>query len=237
MALVIHAGGWLSNEKRLGEVEIPGLTSTYVPVSYIEPIELIRKECKKKGYQIKKESYALSKMSKRMFGVIDIDRGTSEEGWAIGIRNSYDKSISFGLCSGLRTFVCDNLAFSGELLYKHKHTKGVSVRTAIEEVFSSGSLEREFEERLRELEHIKKQKISEEKAAWMTLTGVSYGVIPIRDTLRVMEEYRKPREEFREWVGTMYGWSSAVTSIAQKYSPVRQIESYLALDKLLRIMR
>jgi hypothetical protein len=237
MALVIHAGGWLSNEKKLREVEIPALTSTYVPVPYIEPIEMLRKECKKKGYQIKKESYALSKMSKRMFGVIDIDRGTSDEGWAIGIRNSYDKSISFGLCSGLRTFVCDNLAFSGDLLYIHRHTKGVSVEGAIEKVFNNGDLEASFDRRLKELEYIKEQRITEEEAAWLTLTSISYGVVPLKDSLKVMERYTTPKREFEEWIGTMYGWASAVTNVAQAYKPMRQMDTYMGLDKLLRAVR
>ena len=61
------------------------------------------------------EEYAVSFDGMKMFGVLDLE--TQMEGcrFSIGIRNSHDKSIRLGLTSGLRVFVCSNMAFSGEL--------------------------------------------------------------------------------------------------------------------------
>jgi hypothetical protein len=48
-----------------------------------------------------------------------------EMGVSIGIRNSYDKSMSIGVALGGRVFVCDNLCISGEIKIVRKHTPSV----------------------------------------------------------------------------------------------------------------
>jgi hypothetical protein len=60
-----------------------------------------------------------------MFGIWDLNGGSDELCWSIGIRNSMDKSMALGITAGTRVFVCDNLAFSGEFVEFRKHTKGL----------------------------------------------------------------------------------------------------------------
>jgi hypothetical protein len=43
----------------------------------------------------------------------------------VGLRNSHDKRFPAGLVVGASVFVCDNLAFSGEIVVTRKHTKGI----------------------------------------------------------------------------------------------------------------
>jgi len=71
---------------------------------------------------ITQEQYGLSRKSQQMFGVIRLDSGHPDNGLSIGLRNSYDKSLSVGFASGASVFVCDNLCFSGEsgeIIRKH----------------------------------------------------------------------------------------------------------------------
>lgn len=74
-------------------------------------------------------------------GAIQEETGTEQEidclackgtGWenpeigvSVGIRNSYDKSMSIGVALGGRVFVCDNLMVSGEIKIVRKHTPSV----------------------------------------------------------------------------------------------------------------
>jgi len=44
-------------------------------------------------------------------------------GWAVGLRNSHDKTFPAGLVAGTRVFVCDILAFSGLIQIRRKHTR------------------------------------------------------------------------------------------------------------------
>jgi hypothetical protein len=43
----------------------------------------------------------------------------------VGLRNSHDKSYQASLALGSRVFVCDNLAFSGEVTIARKHTSHI----------------------------------------------------------------------------------------------------------------
>ncbi len=79
------------------------------------------------------EEYAVSKDGMKMFGVLDLEPllvpGCR---FAIGIRNSHDKSMRLGLSIGARVLVCMNMAFQGDfqpLLVKH--SKSFSLVDAI----------------------------------------------------------------------------------------------------------
>jgi hypothetical protein len=50
----------------------------------------------------------------RMFGVIDLSSGFDGCRFAIGLRNSHDKSLRLSCTVGLRVFVYENLAFHGK---------------------------------------------------------------------------------------------------------------------------
>ena len=52
--------------------------------------------------------------------------GDSAFSQVIGIRNSHNKRLAAGLVSGTSEFVCDNLAFSGEIRVTHKHTSAIN---------------------------------------------------------------------------------------------------------------
>jgi hypothetical protein len=50
----------------------------------------------------------------KMFGVLDLETEMHGCRFAIGLRNSHDKSMRLGLTVGYRVFVCSNMAFSGD---------------------------------------------------------------------------------------------------------------------------
>src|SRR6185295_13974528 len=61
---------------------------------------------------------------RQMFGVLSCRNGRPDQDYclAIGLRSSYDRTLSVGLAAGSRVFCCDNLAFSGEVQAARKHT-------------------------------------------------------------------------------------------------------------------
>ena len=60
-------------------------------------------------------------------------------------KNSYDKSISFGLAAGLNVFVCINGMVSGELSYKRKHTGDANINVIDYVKFSMDELVNNYE--------------------------------------------------------------------------------------------
>src|SRR5262249_51988652 len=100
-------------------------TGTYVPLPYESFVMRVEKQLTVEGITIKEERLALSGNGLRLFGLLALSiQGARQDdyGCVLGLRNSYDKSVSSGLCIGASVFVCDNLSFSGEVTFTRKHT-------------------------------------------------------------------------------------------------------------------
>jgi hypothetical protein len=98
----------------LAQIPVPEATLTHRPVPHHVIVEALVETLSFRHIGVVNEEYAVSFDGMKMFGVLDLE--TQMEGcrFSIGIRNSHDKSIRLGLTSGLRVFVCSNMAFSGE---------------------------------------------------------------------------------------------------------------------------
>ena len=121
-----QCGGRIVNFDEIASVPLPQQTNTYVPVGYEDLVVNTKKIADRllNEYTFVKDQYALSggeNKDQRMFAVLQYESTKNPEmGYAIGIRSSYDKSMSNGFCSGAQIFVCDNLMFRGEVTYMRK---------------------------------------------------------------------------------------------------------------------
>src|SRR5436305_1172204 len=51
---------------------------------------------------------------------------------ALGLRTANNKTMTIQLCAGLAVFVCDNLAFRGDMIaLRRKHTSGLNLRAEL----------------------------------------------------------------------------------------------------------
>jgi len=62
---------------------------------------------------------------------------TEEGGAAVGLRTSNDKSLALQIAIGYRTFVCDNMAFAGDLIaLRRKHTGNLDIHKELAEAIT-----------------------------------------------------------------------------------------------------
>lgn len=120
----------LLGKNRVNEVEVLAVpdvpfTKTFHPVHHREIIKAIKQSLGAFGLDIVKAEYVLAAEGKKMFSVWDLSEGSSEMCWSLGIRNSLDRSLAFGITCGSRVFLCENLAFSGEYITFRRHTSGL----------------------------------------------------------------------------------------------------------------
>src|SRR5439155_3721915 len=120
--LIAHCGATLMDREGLQALETPPPTDSWTPIPHYELVQALDGQLRARGINIVKESFAIQKA--KLFGVIDTDYQVAEEGGAaIGIRTSNDKSLALQLAIGFRNFVCDNMAFAGDLIaLRRKHT-------------------------------------------------------------------------------------------------------------------
>lgn len=125
--LILHCGGKAADRLALAEVIVPEQTDTYHPVPHLNLVEKIDGIARDLLHrELVRESFGLAREGKQMFGVLTYRNGDDEDmGLSIGIRNSYDKTMSIGVALGGRVFVCDNLVIAGQIRIVRKHTQGV----------------------------------------------------------------------------------------------------------------
>ena len=121
--MVLHCGASHASEEEIKAVPLPEKTQTYTPVAHWDLISQVRALATDYlDLPVAREQFGLNNAGKQLFGVITLDAGHAERGLSMGLKNSYNKSLGMGFCSGAQVFVCDNLAFSGEEVVLRRHT-------------------------------------------------------------------------------------------------------------------
>ena len=106
-------GGGHTDRATVFALQPPPETRSWKPVAYADAVSQLHATARSSGMELVSEQFSLNKAGTQMFHVSQWDHGTEESGLAIGLRQSYDKSLALGVASGARVMVCDNLCFAG----------------------------------------------------------------------------------------------------------------------------
>jgi hypothetical protein len=213
--LMLHCGGQLKTREEVFAVPVPEATATYVPLSYESFLTRITKQLAIEGMIIRQEHFALAKAGQRMFGLFSLEMpGHSQQDYrcVLGLRNSYDKSISSGICVGATVFVCDNLSFNGEVSFTRKHTVNLmrDLSWLITETVSQ--LPSKFMKQSATFEMYRKTELSDRDAHDLVIQLVDAGAINVGDIRAVLKEWREPRHlEFARHGKTAWRLFNAAT--------------------------
>jgi hypothetical protein len=135
--LMLHAGAIKSTREYLATLPTPApIGSRHFPTPHSEFVDLVTRSVKDHGYEIQAEQFGVTPNGDRFFGLMEIARHVEGEyipkskGYAlnIGLRASHDQTFPKALSFGSRVFVCDNLAFSGEVKVSTRQTINVNRR-------------------------------------------------------------------------------------------------------------
>jgi len=191
--LVLHCGAKQVNRAELACVQPPEPTKTWVPLSHISVLSTVTDRLESAGFSIKKEALGLSREGHRFFGTLDLRNELSPGvSLSVGVRNSTDKSFPIGFCAGSRTFVCDNLAFSSELVVNRKHTVNGEIR--FEEALSLGvgRLTQFQAAETRRIEVFRDTDLAPYQAEALMLRAYEADILSTRTLGKALEAYRTP---------------------------------------------
>jgi hypothetical protein len=180
--LIVHtAGGQRVSYDDLANLPVPQGTQTWHPVSHKSVFDAVTDTLQGQGYAIVKADMATSNNGHRFFSTLTLQTHLADGGGgvslAVGIRNSTDKSLPLGFCAGNRVFVCDNLAFSAELMVRRKHTRFGRFRFA-EAIDSSVKGLAAFAEAEKcRIERLKNTPLTEDRALALMVHSMEAGVI------------------------------------------------------------
>lgn len=233
--LVIHRGGWEATKADLASVPVPEATESYHPVPYHRFIEEVELHVPRFGLAVRSSQFALAREGGQMFGVLTCSNGTPDRDYAlaIGVRNSYDRSLAVGLTLGSRVFCCDNLAFSGEVTMHRKHTVNVfrDLPDLIYRMLSQVAALRGRTDG--EIAAMKARDLQPVAAHHLMIQAVKSGVLSASRLPLVIEAWEEPRHE--QFVPrTAWSLFNAFTEIQKSAPPRAQMEGSLRLSSLFR---
>ena len=203
---------------------LPGSGSRpHVPLAHGHLIDAVLGSFAGTGLKVIDQTYALANSGARLFGLLtlegDGDGGGGDYATTVGLRNSHDKSFAVGLSLGSRVFVCDNLAFSADVVLQSKHTK--HIRSRLEGLVVDGisrliSQKRSQDERIgaykgqivRDVPHLHD----------IVLRGFRAKALPAAAIPHVLHEFENPSHEcFNN--NSLWSLFNSCTEVLKRYSP------------------
>lgn len=236
--LILHCGGVPATFEDIDRVEVPDETESYIPVSHGDLARNIMDVSKQilmpKGYTFLDSSFGLAGKGQRMFGVMRYKNGGDELAMAIGLRNSYDKSMSCGICFGASVFICDNLAFHGDITIMRKHTGDVKSRLVDDLIMAMHRSTAEFLEVQKLAEHLKQIGLNDDQG--YKLLGLLHGRGVMTPTI-VNEAMRQWKDSEFEVFQPRNAWSlyNACTFALKATPPNRVLEAHVELSHIFEI--
>jgi hypothetical protein len=227
--LIAHVDTEKISRQQLALMPTPLGTETHKIIPHIEVVNSIVETLGFRHIGVHREEYAVSKDGNKLFGLMELEHTFEGCRFALGIRNSHDKSMRLAMTVGYRVFVCDNMAFNGDFSpLLAKHTKNFQLNRAL----SSGvdDMQRNFAPMVQAVEHWKADQLSDVTARLVIYRAfVEEELEAPRHLDRVVHDmYFNPRhEEFQP--RTMWSLSNAFTSAFKDLEPIPQ---YKATAKL-----
>jgi hypothetical protein len=234
--LSAHAGGYKCTLTAVREVQAPDFTKSWAPIAHGDLIDMVKDRMKKLKYTIGKQEYALAKDGAQCFATFDLESEERKDfTLALGLRNSIDKSLSAGICCGSRVFVCDNLAFSSDIVFKHRHNANIIdvMPSIIDSALNKFSDDGKSQEKM--FDKLKKIEVPIELAIDLIVEmGQEHKFLPMPQLHRVIKEFVSPRfPEFAKLDRSAWTLLNACTTFCKHDR--RDIDPMKAQDNLLGI--
>jgi len=234
--LVAHVGAEKISREELALVATPPATATHRPVPHHEIVDAIVDTLGFRHIAVHAQEYAVTPDGSRMFGLMELE--TTFEGcrFALGLRNSHDKSMRLALTVGYRVFVCDNMAFSGEFSpVLAKHSANFNLIQAVS--IGIDQMQRSFAPMVEQVNRWRDSQLTDAAAKLFIYRAFVEAEVDVPKCLdrKVHDLYfNPPHEEFQP--RTLWSLSNAFTSAFKELDPVPQFRATAALGKFLKGM-
>ena len=182
--LMLHCGGHAVDRRDVRKVRAPEPTDTWFPLDHLHVLDEVETQIRESGLQIVNQAHALSHEGNRYFGLIQVHRefNSKDYSWVVGVRNSHDKTFPAGVVAGSQVFVCDNLAFCGEIKFGRKHTRFIERDLPILVGDALTQLNDEWITMDFRINGYKDKRIQDWKAHDIAVKAIDDGILPVTGT-------------------------------------------------------
>ena len=197
-------------------VPVPPETRSYRPIpnkEFLLMVEQVAQDCSLE-VDTENANFGLAGKGQRMFGTYPLvgqNHFGDQVSLMLGVRNSYDKFLSAGVCFGSKVFVCSNLVFTGYASEdnsivgrtSHRHTVNVldGLHTRLVNALSKFEAYKVFQENF--YGRLTETFLSEDEAYATIVRAVLADAIPNREIVHVANNWNfqedEPIEENPNW--------------------------------------
>tara|TARA_R100000900_G_scaffold146209_1_gene134865 strand:- start:362 stop:1135 length:774 start_codon:yes stop_codon:yes gene_type:complete len=247
LGLMLHKGAELTTREEIKNFPTPEATVNektgrgFQPIPHEDLIGLTEMNLKKFGFEVDEQEYGITPDGNKFFGVMSLKNneilGPEDKEFRriLGLRNAGDKSFASGLCIGSQVFVCDNMAFSGEIMCNHRHTKNI-LRNLPGLIYDSISkMGSAFDFQSRRIGKYKNTELTQEKLSDTVIELLKGGAINNNQVLEVIEEYKKPTV-IHSTENKLWNLFNSVTERHKKLSPVEMCSRTQKLHRVLDVV-
>ena len=229
--LISHVDTDIVTRAGLQGIQTPEPTSTWRPIPHVELVETLDLVLKQQHMEIREEQFAIRRDGSVLFAVLQLAYGETGDGIAaLGLRTGNNRSMSLQICAGLSVFVCDNLAFRGDLIaLKRKHTSGLNLREEL--TLAVIRLQDHFGRLVGEIGDLIKRALGDIEAKALIHDVFAQGLMPVRLLPDVSRAYFEPQLADFE---PRNAWSlhNAFTGLAKEMPMPTRLPAIQAVGKL-----
>jgi hypothetical protein len=194
--LLAHCDTVRVSESVVMNFDAPERTDTWNPIPHRNVINTVAEVVKHVGYEIDKREYSINREGTRMFGSWTLKNKLREGTYAcLGLKNSTNKSMSFGMCVGEKVFVCDNMAFLGDFVTLRRHTGNFSTeQLQILVNDAMGKVNEEFSALKKYYDYFDSVKIDHDISRVVACDALEFNVVnatEMKNFISLIDEYSK----------------------------------------------
>lgn len=231
--LIAHCGAAKLSRAELALVPTPSGTETHRPVPHHELVNLLDETLSFRHISIVQCEFAVTPDGMKMFGVLELEQGFEGCRFAIGVRNSHDKSMRLAMTVGYRVFVCDNLAFHGDFTpVLAKHSKKFNITAALS--VGVDQMQRTFGPMVEAVASWRERQLSDDAAKLLIYRAFLERQLDAPRHLgpAVHDLYFNPRHEAFA-PRTLWSLSNAFTAAFKELDPIPQFKATARLGAFL----
>jgi|SRR5581483_1154002 len=231
--LIAHKGAVKMTRAELATLPIPEATRTHKPIPHVEVIQALIQTLGFRHLEVTRDEYAATPDGNKMFGILEVNSDFHGCRFAIGIRNSNDKSMRLALTIGYRVMVCDNMSFKGDftpVLAKH------SASTKLEDLISVGvdRMQKNFPALQQSVLDWQNRELSPDAAKLIMYAAFVEGELSVSSKLLPsVHRLHFNQQEERFAPNTFWRLSNAFTGAFKQLAPIQQFQASAKLGTFL----
>lgn len=242
--LIVHAGARRINRADLLTLPEPQqLGPRHQPVPHHRLVETLAAVLDDEHLHIKREDLSvMGEQGERIFGVLDVESSNGlgawsrpGQGFALGLRGANDRTMSLQIAVGARVFVCDNMAFAGDLIaLRRRHTVGLDLQGELRDAV------RRFKDQtvtlVEQTDRAKTIELRDEQAKALIFDQFAQHTLPANRLNAVAGWYFQPPADafdVSEYPRTLWSLVNAFTREMRDLKPARKFVATARIGKLL----